>query len=155
MFWNPFEELERMHEEMDRIFNHIYRGNSNLLEDKREFGKLAKLGEGYRRPVTDIRETETGIIADIELPGVDKKDIQLNVLDDSIEVKVEKHDKQEIKEKGISGWKSNFSSFYRKIPLPTEVEADKAKARYRNGILSLELPKAKEIEDKRKRINIE
>ncbi len=144
MAWDPFEEMRRMQEEMQRAF-----------------GRLQPSGgrgtQGFSRtPVSDVRETESSVIADIELPGVDKKDINLIVTDDFIEVSVSSKKEKEIREKKRYSYEASSKAFYRKLPLPTEVDADKAKAEYRNGILRVEMPKkAVAKKEKGKRINIE
>ena len=115
---------------------------------------LAKYS-GFRVPVDDIKETENSVIASVEVPGVEKKDIELNVTENSIEVKVEKKAEKEVKEKGSYSYKSRSHSFYRALPLPAEVKSSEAKAEYKNGVLTVEIPKVKKLEAKKKKIRIE
>ncbi|MBI1935386.1 Hsp20/alpha crystallin family protein [Candidatus Woesearchaeota archaeon] len=93
-----------------------------------------------RLPVADLYETESSVIATFELPGVEKEEIQLDVTEDRIEVKVEKKAEKEI-------------NFYGALPMPKDVVAENAEATYKNGILRIEIPKAKK-QDSRKRIEI-
>ena len=146
MYWDPFEEIRRMHEEMDRIFGRAL-GKERLLDHD----KKGKQVDKFRAPVADLKETENSILATFELPGADKGDIELNVTEDSIEVKAEK--KVEKKEKG--SYSFSQSSFYRSIPLPKEVDASKAKASYKNGMLRIEVPKQEQLTHNKKRIQIE
>ncbi|MBI2523222.1 Hsp20/alpha crystallin family protein [Candidatus Woesearchaeota archaeon] len=142
MVWDPFEEIKRMHEEMDRVFGRAF--GARLLGYSK--GKELSKYEGLRVPVADVRETENSVIANIEIPGVEKKDIELNVTENSIEVKVEKRAENEVKEKGSYSYESRSHSFYRALPLPAGVKADEAKAEYKNGLLKVEIPKVKKIE---------
>jgi HSP20 family protein len=155
MFWDEDfnEEIARIHEEMDRLFNRMFMTNRPLLGFERSRRELAKY-HGFRMPAADIQETESGVIATFEIPGVDKKDINLNVTENSIEVRVEKKAEKEEKKKGSYIYKGLSSSFYRRLPLPAEVNAEKASATYKNGILRVEIPKTKKEKEKKKRILI-
>jgi len=124
------EEFERMQREFDKAF-----GRPALPSPR---GHMVA-----RTPVCDMCETEDKVITQIELPGVDKKDIQLNVADGYLEVKVEKSAEKEDKKKDSYSYRSWARSFYRAIPLPTNVDGAKANAKYENGVLTIELPKAK------------
>ncbi|MEM4336610.1 MAG: Hsp20/alpha crystallin family protein [Candidatus Woesearchaeota archaeon] len=127
MYWDPFEEMRRMQEEMNRIFY------KPLLLGTKELT--------VRTPVTDIKETEKSVIATFELPGADKKDIELNVTDDYVEVKVKKKQELEKKTKTEYRYEASAQQYYRKIALPTRVIAEKAEATYKDGVLRVEIPK--------------
>jgi HSP20 family protein len=142
MYWDPFEELDRMHEEMDRLFRRSFGHERPLLEhDGKGNTQLVA-----RTPVYHMQETESGIIAAFELPGVNKADIELNVEDDSIELKVESktEKKHEDKDKKSTSYFMHKSSFYRKVPLPKQIESSKATAEYKDGVLRIEAPKKAE-----------
>ena len=144
MYWDPFEEIERMHEEMDRLFRRSFYGNDRaLLENKGEKGELSPWNKNIRTPMCHMHETENNIVATFELPGVEKSDIQLNVDDFSVEVKVElkKEKKHEDKEKQTYGYSMQTQSFYRRLPLLKEVDSSKATAEYKDSILRVEMPK--------------
>lgn len=154
MVWDPFDEVSRMHEEMDRIFSRIFRSSRPLLEMGKEKSKdLAKYWD-FRMPVADIKETENSVIASFEIPGADKNNIDLNVTENKIEVKVEKKAEREVKKKGFYSYEAKAHQFYRALPLPTEVIPDKAEATYKDGILKVEIPKVKKIEHKKKKIEV-
>lgn len=108
-----------------------------------------------RQPKSDIYETENSVIAAFELPGVDKKDIELNITDDLMEVKVIKKQekKAEDKEKGVYSYKACSRQFYKSVKLPTSVDSAKAKAEYRDGLLRIEIPKAKTVKKRLIRID--
>jgi HSP20 family protein len=147
---DPFDEIRRMHEEIDKMFYRAFRGGT---EPQLEGGREVAPYKGTRVPVADCCETESAVLANIELPGVDKKDIHLHIGDNAIEVKVDKKTESEVKEKGTHKYERSTRQFYRRLPLPANVDSAKATAEYKNGMLKIQVPKLKS-EDKRKRIDI-
>lgn len=92
--------------------------------------KRPELEAVSRIPVADMVETESSMIATFELPGVEKEDIQLNVLEGRIEVKVEKKAEKEVEGKENYAYEMRSHSFYSALPLPAEVTAENADASY-------------------------
>lgn len=141
MNWDPFEEFERLREEMN-----------NLFRTSRNPNLPAK--ESIRTPIADVKETEKNVLATFELPGVDKKDIDLNVNEKDIEVKVKGKKEAEKKTKEGYSYKSSAYNFYRRMPLPAPVVPEKAEATYKNGMLRVEVPKRAEKVKGSKKIQI-
>lgn len=135
--WDPFGEFKRIQHEI--------------------FHALAPFEERVRvRPAfANVYETETGVIAEFELPGVDKKDIKINLTPTDVEVKVERKEEKEEKTKRFYKHEARALSFYRKIAFPVEVVTEKAKATYRNGILRVEAPKVKTAKKSVKTLTVE
>lgn len=102
-----------------------------------------------RLPVADIQETEKSVIATFELPGVKKEEIELSITEDRVEVKVERKIEKEAKEDDSYAYEMQANSFYGALPLQTEVIAENAEASYKDGMLRVEIPKAKKAEKKR------
>ncbi len=148
----PFDELEKMHRDMDRLFSGLF-SKRPLIEQGKKKGKEIAKWLDFRPAISDCYETENSVIASFELPGANKDDIEINVTDDNVEVKVEHktESKQEDKEKGYYAYEARASQFYRRIPLPADVDADKAKAEYKTGMLRVEIPKKKEAKKEKKR----
>jgi HSP20 family protein len=153
MYWDPFEELERMHEEMDRLFERWFGSHRPLLGHRGGKHEIIPRS-GFRAPVCHIQETESNIIATFELQGVSKGDIDLVVDDDHIEVKVESKIEKKHKDKESYSYTKAARSFYRRIPLPKEVNSSKATAEYKNGILRVEMPKKHKEEKKGRKVDI-
>lgn len=146
--WDPFEEIGKMHKEMEKLFTDFYGRSASMLPAKSgEHKDLARM------PVTGLRETDKDVIATFEVPGANKEDIELNVTENSVEVKAEKRHEKEEKSKDFYGFTSVSKSFYRKLPLPCEVAADQSTAEYKDGILKVTMPKANS-EEKNKKIEI-
>jgi len=152
-----WDEMRRMQDNMDTLFSNFFStepliGNEFLLEDG--FGKKGDLvSSNYKAPISDLYETDKEVVAELDMPGVDKKDIKVNVTNDSIEIKAEKKNelKQEDKKKGMFRLERSFAGFYRSFALPNNVDADKANAEYKDGVLKITVPKLK-IEEKKKKL---
>ncbi|MEM4625237.1 MAG: Hsp20/alpha crystallin family protein [Candidatus Pacearchaeota archaeon] len=150
MIPNIFEEIRRLQREIDRSFNDFWDSESyRSLPDY----TTKRNGLLMRSPLTDLEETDKELIVKFEIPGVDKKDIQLNVTEDRVEVKVEKKQEFKVEKKGFYREERSYRGFYRSIPLPVEVIPEKAKAKYKDGILEVTIPKS-EIK-KKNQIEIE
>jgi len=155
MVWDPFEEIERMHEDIDRVFSDMWGRGRPRLGYRGRGRDLVERG-GFRSPICNLHETENNIILSFEIPGVDKSNIDLTVQDDNVTVKVEsKVEKEKKGEEDSYSYEMQSKSFFRRVPLPKEVESDKAKAEYKKGVLRIELPKKHKTEKKGKKIDIE
>ena len=129
---DPFSSL---HREMNRVFEDFARSFDLTPWSGWE-------GEGFR-PRTDVRETDDSVLVTAEIPGLEDKDFEINLTEDLLTLKGEKRHEHEEKEKGeVRRVERSYGSFQRTIPLPCEVVADKATAEYRNGVLTVTLPKA-------------
>lgn len=128
--WDPFREIVSLRDELDRLFDSV-------------FGRFPReRGESYWTPSLDIEETEDTIIVRVELPGMSKDDIKVNLSGDTLTISGERKQEMEKKSKTYYRIERSYGKFQRTVTLPAEVEGDKAKASYRNGILELTLPKS-------------
>ncbi len=139
--WNQFRPMRRMRR-MRRMF------------------ELFPWGEEMppvRQPLVDVEDKGKTLQVTAELPGIDKKDIDISIDEEGIELKAEtKSEQKETEKEGYYYHERSYQSFFRRIPLPTEVLPEKAKASFNNGVLSVEIPK-KHPEEKPKghKVNIE
>ena len=153
-----FDEMRRIHDEMDKLFNDFFSFSPvtarHLLPSKQETTDIVT--SNYRTPLTDMWETDKEIIMNIELPGVDKKDISVEIRDNGVDVKVEKKEelKEENKKKGFYRLERTYTGFYRHIPLPDYADLSNIDASYNNGVLELKVPKKKESSKNNKKIKI-
>ena len=132
------EEMERMQKRM-----------SDLMEDVENKGEEW----GVIKPLADVHETEEEIVVTMDMPGVDKKDIDITVLDDELHVVAERKSAAEVAEKNYHRRERTYKKFERRILLPASVKMDEAKARLAEGVLEITLPKVVIVS--RKRIIIE
>ena len=95
-------------------------------------------------PSVDVKETDTAVLVTAELPGLEEKDFELSLDRDTLTLRGEKREEREEKRHGWWHHERRYGSFVRRVPLPSEVEADKAEARFKNGVLEVALPKTEE-----------
>ncbi|MBU1975349.1 MAG: Hsp20/alpha crystallin family protein [Nanoarchaeota archaeon] len=131
-----FDEMQKMRNEMDRIFKE-FDGRDALDYDPK--GKA--IAKQMRCPTMNQYETHTKLVTEIELPGVDKNDVKLFIAEDHAEVKVEQ--KHEAEVKGYYRKEARSQNFFRRIPFPVKVNVDLAKAEQKDGVLRIEIPKLK------------
>lgn len=154
---NIFDEMRRMQEQMDNLFDNFFMDNprKNFYLDNPNNKQISNLSN-FREPICDMYETDKEIITEIELPGIDKKDIKVNVSENEIEIKTETKNENKIedKKKGMYKLERSYSGFYRKFNLPENANANNAEADYKNGILKIKVPKKKIEHKNRKLIDI-
>lgn len=99
--------------------------------------------ELVREPLVDVVDRGRDIQVLVELPGIDKKDIEINVEEDSIDISAEQKQeaKEESKDKGYYFHERSYQKFCRRLPLPAEVIPDKSRAEMKNGVLEIILEK--------------
>lgn len=97
-------------------------------------------------PRVDVNESETAYEISAELPGLADKDIEITVVDSVLTLKGEKSSEQEVKEGNYYRQERAYGSFERSFRLPDEVEADKVEAHFKNGVLTVGLPKSEEAQ---------
>jgi len=93
-------------------------------------------------PAFDVSETENALIVRAEIPGMDKKDIDIHLTDGLLTIKGEKRHEREDKEKNYHRIERSYGAFSRTMRLPFDVEIDKVDATYKDGVLKVTLPKS-------------
>lgn len=147
-YWDPFEEMKAFKKRMDKAFEEFFKKpEMKLLEHEKNLPAL-------KEPASDVMIKGDEAIVKIDLPGVDKKDIQLNVTENYVEVKAEKEQETKIEKKGLFKQERSYAGFYRVIPLPAEVKAEDADASYKNGVLEVRIPLKEKLKKQKKKIKI-
>ncbi len=103
----------------------------------------------------DLYEEKDEIVAKVELPGMEKDDIEVNIIDHRLTVKGEKKKEKEIKEENYYRSERSYGSFIRALDLPKEVQAEKAQASFKDGVLEIRLPKTEEAKKKEIKVKVE
>jgi HSP20 family protein len=142
--WEPFRELDSLQREMNRLFDRLA-----TPED----GTLTGTGLSFI-PAAEIHETEDQIQLKVELPGLEAKDLDVQVTAESVAIRGERRSETNVEEKGMVRSEFRYGQFQRIIPLPTRIQNDKVSADFTNGILSLTLPKAEEEKNKVVKVNL-
>ena len=128
--------------DVDRLFDDFF---------KRPFALRILAKE--QMPAVDVYEKNGGVMVKAELPGIKPEDVELSIDDNLLTIRGEKKQENEVKEKDYYHVERSYGSFQRVVELPSSVQAEKAKASYKDGVLQVELPKAKV--QKKKKIEIE
>jgi len=135
-FMRPFDEMRRMMEDFWMA----------------PFGE-GRFGENFI-PSVDVKEEDDQVIVAAELPGIDQKDIDVEVTQDSVRIAGEKRKEQKKEEKGYYHRETSYGAFERIIDLPAAVDEDKAEAEFSKGILTIKLPKSEQARSKRKKVEV-
>ncbi|ASJ13633.1 Hsp20/alpha crystallin family protein [Thermococcus radiotolerans] len=138
-YWDPFDLMREIQEEIDAIFRDIMRGPR--LWSTREPERYEFVGETWREPFVDIFDRGDRFVITVELPGVRKEDIKLRVTEDTVYLEAQVKREKELETEGAIKIERYYSGYRRVIRLPEEVIPEKTKARYNNGVLEIEIPK--------------
>lgn len=129
-----YEELRRIEDRIGRLFEEMP-------------GAAGPQAEGSTQmPYVDVVDRGNDIVVTADMPGVDKKDIRINVSGNMLDISAERKIEQEQSEKGYVRRERSYSRFYRSIRLPAAVDKSNAKASFNNGVLEVTLPKAEKVE---------
>jgi len=148
MWRDPFEEMRRFQREMNRLFATFW----GLPESIKTLPDMRRDIQSFREPLIDMKETNKELIAYIEIPGVDKEDIQLDVTDNNIKIKAEKKAETKTEKDGYIRAERSYSGFYRSMNLPCRIIPERVKASYKNGVLEVVMPKAEKKKTRKVKI---
>ena len=144
---DPLRDFQR---EMNRLFGEFF-GDFPLAERSRE----SAWETSAFMPRVDVSETDLEVKVTAELPGMDEKDISVELQENVLILRGEKKSEQEEKGKNWFRREQSYGSFHRAIELPAGVDAGKASAQFKKGVLTFKAPKLEEEKEKRKAIPIE
>ncbi|MGE5842383.1 MAG: Hsp20/alpha crystallin family protein [Deltaproteobacteria bacterium] len=133
------EEMERLRSDLERLYDRVL--------DPRTFRRFTQEGEWM--PSVDVSETAKEIIVKVEVPGVEAKEIDVNLDGNVLTIKGERKREHEERDENFHRIERSYGSFYRSLQLPAEVEGDKIKATYKKGVLKVTLPKSKKAAGKK------
>jgi HSP20 family protein len=146
MEWRPFETLRR---EIDQMFD--FMGGFGRFP----FQSLAREELPFvNSPPVDVVEKDDAFEITAELPGLDEKDVEVKCTDNTLTIKGEKQEKKEEKKKDFYLSERRFGSFQRTFRIPETVDAEKIGAAFKNGVLTLTLPKTTEAQKRERKIQV-
>lgn len=142
-----------MHPEMSRTFDDFFRSFSMFPSGSSMFPTVFESLSNFE-PKVDLRETEKELKVTAELPGMEDKDIDVSISRDSLTIRGEKTEEKEKNNKGYHRMERSYGSFHRVVWLPAEIDADNVDASFKNGVLSITMPKIAPSQPESKRITI-
>jgi HSP20 family protein len=138
---SPFSLMRRFSQEMDRMF-----GPGFWATPERE---------QIWAPEIEVLERENELIVRADLPGLKKDDVEIEVKDNELWIQGERREEHEERREGLYRSERRYGSFCRAIPLPPGVEADKAKASFRDGVLEIAMPAPRQEQRRGRRLEIQ
>ena len=139
--WTPFRDLVTR-EKMNRIFEDTFTSQ----------GEEKDMAASNWTPSVDIHENESELVLSAEVPGIEDKDIEIEIENNTLSIKGERKIEKETKEENYHRIERSYGSFYRSFTLPTNVNQDNIKAEYDNGVLRISLPKKPELKPKKVKV---
>jgi HSP20 family protein len=134
--WETLPTIATLQEEMNRLFQQLSpSGNGDS-----EFMAFM--------PSAELEDTPEALHLKLEIPGLEAKDLNIQVTEQSVSISGERKSETKTEEKGAVRSEFRYGKFERIIPLPVQVKNDAAQAEYKNGILTLDLPKSEESKKK-------
>jgi HSP20 family protein len=146
-FLSPFEEMERWFEETWKrpfsLFYHPYRSGLELTE-------LDEIS-----PSVDIYEEEGHVVIKADIPGIEKKNLNVDITDNILTISGEKKKEEKVEKKDYHRYERTYGTFNRSFRLREGIDSDKVKARYMDGVLEIRFPKTKEVKAHKKTVSVE
>jgi HSP20 family protein len=137
--FQPLREIDELQREMNRFFD--------VLMPKESTANGEKAGWNFV-PSAELIDTPEAVNLKLEVPGIDPKDIDIEVTADSVSIRGERKSESKTEEKGITRTEFRYGEFHRVIPLPVHIKNTDVKATYKDGILTLDLPKVVEEQNR-------
>jgi HSP20 family protein len=137
--WNPGREMATLNNQISRFFDESFFPTRWLDDDS---------GVGSWNPKVDIYENDNNFVIKAELPGLEKKDVSIDVQDRVLTLKGERKLENEVKEDNYYRREMSYGRFQRAFTLPANVDSDKITADFKDGLLKIEVPKPEEAKPK-------
>lgn len=137
--WDPLRDMVSLREAMDRLFAESFVSPRSWL---------APAEEGVATLALDVFEDEDDVTVQASIPGVKPEDIELSITGDVLTIKGETREQKEERQGSYHVRERRYGAFQRSITLPTQIDAGKASAEFKDGILTLTLPKLEEVKPK-------
>ncbi len=146
--WQPMQEFTSLQRQMNRLFDSFFGRTTSLVPFEEnlsawEFG-----------PPVDICENDQNLTFKVEVPGIDEKDIKVEVENNLLTVHGERKLEKDIKEENFRRMERHYGAFSRSFTLPNSVDPEKIEANYTHGVLAIEIPKRAGAKPKQIKVNV-
>ena len=142
--WEPFREFSTLQDRMNRLFR----------ESRNDGGRDESLTASSFAPAVDVYEDEHTVTLKIEVPGIDEKDIDVRIENNTLTAHGERKFEKEEKEENYRRVERQYGSFTRTFTLPTTVDHENVQADYEKGVLKIKLAKKAEAKPKQIKVNV-
>jgi HSP20 family protein len=142
MRWEPLREIDTLQRQMNRLFDSL------TTTDGGENASFSFV------PAAEMQETEDSLHLRLEIPGMEAKDLDVQVTAEAVSINGERKSETKTEDKGVTRSEFRYGKFQRVIPLPARIQNDKVQAEYKNGVLNLTLPKAESEKNKVIKVNL-
>jgi HSP20 family protein len=141
--WNPWREIATLQQQMNRLFD------ETLVPATGWERNLVRV------PAAEMEETQEAIHLKLEVPGIEAKDLDVQVTENAVSISGERKEETKTEENGVTKSEFHYGKFQRVIPLPARIQNTQVQAEYKDGILSLTLPKSEEEKNKVVKVNLD
>ena len=154
-FESFFREMDSLHKEMDRLFEDFWKGSGrHSLMTTPWHSTMTPWAHSEVMPRIDETEDEKAFHIQVELPGMDRDDVDITLSNGILTIRGEKKREDEEKGKDFYRKERSFGAFRRSLPIPAEVDENKIDASFAKGVLTIELPKTEEARKKVTHIDV-
>jgi HSP20 family protein len=140
--WDPFRDIVTLREKMNRLFEDAVTAR----------GEEKEMISSTWTPSVDIYETENEIVLTAEVPGIDEKDIDIKIENNTLSLQGERKFEKETKEENYHRIERSYGSFFRSFTIPHNVDQDKIEAEHESGVLRILMPKKPETKPKKVKV---
>lgn len=153
--WQPLKELDALRHQMNHLFDELMHTNDlQSIADHREFDQFPKLENVAWKPMIELKETETELILKAVVPGIEAEELNVQVSENAVSITGEHREEKRTEEKGYFHSELQYGQFQRVVPLPVSVKQEQVQAEFKDGVLTLTLPKAELTEQKVTKVNL-
>jgi HSP20 family protein len=138
-YWQPWREIESLRRQMDNVFDELTQTSNS---------------EASWTPAVELKDNGDTLVLRAQLPGLEAKDLDIQVTREAVSLAGEHRHQEKTEKDGFFRSEFRYGKFQRVIPLPVAVQNDRVEAAYKDGILSLTLPKVEEVRNKAVKINL-
>jgi len=140
--WEPLREIDTLQRQMNRLFDNL------MPTTGTENGGVSFM------PAAEMQETADAIHLKLEVPGLEAKDLDVQVTAEAVSINGERKSETKTEKNGVTRSEFRYGKFQRVIPLTSQIQKDKVQAEYKNGVLTVTLPKAESEKNKVIKVNI-
>ena len=144
--WDPFRNVATLQDRINRLFEDAFPRSRDIDDD---------VSMCAWRPAVDIYETENGLVLKAELPGVKKEDVSVEIKDNILTLKGERVEDKRVDEDNYYRRERCFGTFQRSFNLEQNIQPEKIKAKFKDGVLEVEIPRPEEEKPKKISVSVD